>query len=131
MPHAYTEDQLVEQPAIGLFVELGWAVIGPPPNASVPGVSGQLRDAGLLSRESKDEVVLVSRLPRPKLGIERLNPALPPEAIPAAVDEMAHDLSAISRVSEASFASSLGLAHFANPHPNKATPSARVDGKGA
>ena len=25
--HAYTEDQLVEQPAIGLFVELGWASI--------------------------------------------------------------------------------------------------------
>ena len=24
MPHAYTEDQLVEQPAIGLFAELGW-----------------------------------------------------------------------------------------------------------
>ena len=23
--HAYTEDQLVEQPAIGLFAELGWA----------------------------------------------------------------------------------------------------------
>jgi hypothetical protein len=23
MPHAYTEDQLVEQPAIGLFAELG------------------------------------------------------------------------------------------------------------
>jgi type I restriction enzyme, R subunit len=22
--HAYTEDQLVEQPAIGLFAELGW-----------------------------------------------------------------------------------------------------------
>lgn len=28
MPHAYTEDQLVEQPAIGLFAELGWAVAG-------------------------------------------------------------------------------------------------------
>ena len=26
MPHAYAEVQLVEQPAIGLFVELGWAV---------------------------------------------------------------------------------------------------------
>ena len=26
MPHAYTEDQLVEQPAIGLFAELGWQV---------------------------------------------------------------------------------------------------------
>jgi type I restriction enzyme R subunit len=24
MPHAYSEDQLVEQPAIGLFAELGW-----------------------------------------------------------------------------------------------------------
>ncbi len=24
MPHAYTEDQLVEQPAIGLFAELGY-----------------------------------------------------------------------------------------------------------
>ena len=26
-PHAYTEDQLVEQPAIGLFAELGWATV--------------------------------------------------------------------------------------------------------
>ena len=26
MPNAYTEDQLVEQPAIGLFAELGWLV---------------------------------------------------------------------------------------------------------
>ena len=24
MPHAYTEDQLVEQPAIGWFAVLGW-----------------------------------------------------------------------------------------------------------
>jgi hypothetical protein len=27
MPHAYTEDQLVEQPAIGLFAELAWAAV--------------------------------------------------------------------------------------------------------
>lgn len=26
MPHAYTEEQLVEQPAIGLFAELGLAI---------------------------------------------------------------------------------------------------------
>lgn len=26
MPHAYTENQLVEQPAIGLFAEFGWQV---------------------------------------------------------------------------------------------------------
>lgn len=24
MPHAYTENQLVEQPAIGLFAKFGW-----------------------------------------------------------------------------------------------------------
>jgi len=26
IPHAYNEDQLVEQPGIGVFVELGWQV---------------------------------------------------------------------------------------------------------
>jgi hypothetical protein len=35
--HAYTEYQLVEQPAIGLFADLGWAVAGPPPNALLLG----------------------------------------------------------------------------------------------
>jgi type I restriction enzyme R subunit len=89
MPHAYTEDLLVEQPAIGLFAELGWAVAGPPPNA---GVAGEPRDAGLLGRETKGEVVLVSRL---RAALERLNPALPPEAITAAVDELTRDRSAM------------------------------------
>ena len=27
MPHAYTEDQLVEQPARGLFAEPGWTTV--------------------------------------------------------------------------------------------------------
>ena len=26
-PHGYTEDQLVEQPAIGLFADLGWETV--------------------------------------------------------------------------------------------------------
>src|ERR1039457_31699 len=90
MPHAYTEDQLVEQPAIGLFAELGWQVAGPPPNA---GVAGEPRDAGLLGRETKGEVVLVSRL---RAALVKLNPALPPEAINAAVDELTRDRSAMS-----------------------------------
>ena len=90
MPHAYTEDQLVEQPAIGLFAELGWAVAGPPPNA---GIVGEPRDAGLHGRETKGEVVLVSRL---RAALERLNPALQPEAITAAVDELTRDRSAMS-----------------------------------
>jgi len=50
MPHAYTEDLLVEQPAIGLFAELGWTVAQPPPSAAV---GGEPRDAGLLGRETK------------------------------------------------------------------------------
>ena len=91
--HAYTEDQLVEQPAIGWFAELGWAVAGPTPNAGVAGVAGEPRDAGLLGRETKGEVVLVSRL---RAALERLNPALPPEAITAAVDELTRDRSAMS-----------------------------------
>jgi type I restriction enzyme, R subunit len=88
--HAYTEDQFVEQPAIGLFAEVGWAATAPPPNASV---AGERRDAGLLRRETKGEVVWVSRL---RAALEKLNPALPPEAITAAVDELTRDRSAMS-----------------------------------
>ena len=66
MPHAYTEDQLVEQPAIGLFAGLGWAVAGPPANG---GVVGEPRDAGLLGRETKGEVVQPA-MPNPQPGLE-------------------------------------------------------------
>ena len=34
--HAYTEDQLVEQPAIGFFAELGWATVSTKENMSSP-----------------------------------------------------------------------------------------------
>ncbi len=96
MPHAYTEDQLVEQPAIGLFAELGWQVAGPPPNA---GVTGEPADAGLLGRETKGEVVLLGRL---RAALEKLNAsspghdALPPEAIDAAIDELTRDRSVMT-----------------------------------
>jgi type I restriction enzyme, R subunit len=87
--HAYTEDQqaprtltrplpageVVEQPAIGLFAELGWA--------TVSALEETFGATGTLLRETKGEVVLVSRL---RAALERLNPALPPEAITAAVD---------------------------------------------
>jgi type I restriction enzyme R subunit len=48
---------------------------------------------GTLLRETKGEVVLVSRL---RAALERLNPAPPPEAITAAVDELTRDRSAMS-----------------------------------
>ena len=84
MPHAYTEDQLVEQPAIGLFAELGWTTVSASEETFGP--------TGTLRRETKCEVVLVSWL-RAALG--RLNPALPPEAITVAVDELTRDRSAM------------------------------------
>jgi type I restriction enzyme R subunit len=83
--HAYTEDQLVEQPAIGLFAELGWQ--------TVSALEETFGAAGTLLRETKGEVVLVSRL---RAALERLNHALPPEAITAAVDELTRDRSAMS-----------------------------------
>ena len=73
-----------------MFAELGWTVAGPPPNA---GVAAEPRHAGLLGRETKGEVVLVSRL---RAALERLNPAPPPEAITTAVDELTRDRSAMS-----------------------------------
>ncbi len=85
MPHAYTEDQLVEQPAIGLFGEVGWTTV------SV--LEETFGATGTLLRETKGEVVLVSRL---RAALERLNPSLPPEAIATAVDELTRDRSAMS-----------------------------------
>ena len=44
MPHPYTEDQLVEQPALGLFGELGWTTV-----SALEEVFG---DSGMLGRET-------------------------------------------------------------------------------
>lgn len=84
MPHAYTEDQLVEHPANGLFAELGWQTV-----SAMEEVFGK---DGTLSRETPGEVVLVSRL---RAALLRLNPAFPPEAIAAAIDELTRDRSAM------------------------------------
>jgi type I restriction enzyme R subunit len=82
--HPYTEDQLVEQPAIGLFAELGWQ--------TVSALDETFGETGTLQRETKGDVVLVSRL---RAELERLNPVLPSEAIISAVDELTRDRSAM------------------------------------
>ena len=83
-PHVFTEDQLVEQPAISLFAELGWATVS---------ASDEVLGAhGTLQRETRGDVVLVSRL---RAALERLNPGLPTGAIAAAVDELSRDRSAM------------------------------------
>src|SRR5437867_613831 len=85
MPHAYTEDQLVEQPAIGLFAALGWQ--------TVSALEETFGASGTLHRETGGEVVLLSRL---RAALARFNPTLPSEAITAAVDELTRDRSAMS-----------------------------------
>ena len=87
MPHPFTEDHLVEQPAIALFGDLGWTTAVATDETFGP--------EGTLGRETKAEVVLVPRL-RATLG--RLNPSLPPEAIESAVDELTRDRSAMGVV---------------------------------
>ena len=116
--HAYPEDQLVEQRAIGLFSR-SWAgllpsatltparsqgereraalVCSPLTVGTGVGGEGAALVAPLLGRETTSEVVLKPRL---EAALRRLNPALPPEAITAAVDELTRDRSAMSLEAE-------------------------------
>ncbi len=82
---AYSEDQLVEQPAIGLFAALGWQTLS--------ALDESFGAGGTLGRETKGEVVLVERL---RAALCKFNPALPPEAIQTAIDELTRDRSAMS-----------------------------------
>jgi type I restriction enzyme R subunit len=95
--HAYSEDQLVEQPAIQLFAELGWEALSAADevmgNASPSPQPSPARGEGVsLGRETKSEVVLAVRL---RNVLVRMNPSLPHEAISAAVDELSRDRSAM------------------------------------
>jgi type I restriction enzyme R subunit len=81
----YSEDQLVEQPAIHLFAELGWQLAS--------GVDEIVGSNSTLGRETRSDVILTLRL---RAALSRNNPALPPEAITAAVDELSRDRSAMT-----------------------------------
>lgn len=84
-PNAYAEDQLVEQPAIGLFATLGWQTVSAQDETFGAG--------GTLGRETRGEVVLVERL---RAALTRFHPALPPEAISSGIDELVRDRSAMT-----------------------------------
>jgi type I restriction enzyme R subunit len=81
----YSEDALVEQPAIALFAELGWET------------ANLYRETfgaiGTEGRESEHEVILPRRL---SAALERLNPELPPEALDAARAEIGRDRSRLT-----------------------------------
>jgi type I restriction enzyme, R subunit len=85
MSHAYSEDQLVEQPAIQLFAELGWQTLS--------ALEETFGVGGTLGRGTKGEAVLAPRL---RAALERLNVSLPPEAISAAIDQLTRDRAVMS-----------------------------------
>lgn len=78
----YTEDALVEQPAIQLFGELGWETANLYQEWT-SGISSQ-------GRETEHDVIFVPRL---RQALEALNPSLPPSAFEQAVEELTRDRS--------------------------------------
>jgi len=87
MPHPYSEDQLVEQPARQLFSALGWQTL-----SAFDEVIGA---AGTLGRETTADVVLIPRL---RQALERLNPGISAEALTFAIDRLTQNRSAMSLV---------------------------------
>jgi hypothetical protein len=65
-PHAFIEDQLIEQPAIGLFGALGWPTV-----SSLEEVFGRTSIPGSLGSKTNGEVVRAARL---RAALERLHP---------------------------------------------------------
>ena len=84
----YSEDALVEQPAIALFAELGYEIA----NCwhETVGTSG-----ATLGRETTEDVVLVPKL---RSALQKLNPELDSEPITLAIEELLQDRSAMSLV---------------------------------
>jgi len=81
----FSEDTLVEQPAIELFADLGWET----QNCFREQVGKQ----NPLGRESRSDVVLVPRL---RAALVTLNPGLPREAIEGAIEELTRDRSTLA-----------------------------------
>ena len=86
-PSKFSEDQLVEQPAIALFGELGWVTVNAYKETFGAG--------GTLGREHQGEVVLTRSL---RVALERLNPSLPVAAMNSAVELLTADRSAMDPV---------------------------------
>jgi type I restriction enzyme, R subunit len=83
----YSEDALIEQPAIALFGQMGWQTANVYHETFGP--------SGSLGRDTDQEVVLISRL---LAALKRLNSDLPPEALTAAIEELTRDRSVMSAV---------------------------------
>ncbi len=85
MPHDWSEDHLVERPAIELLGALGWT--------TATGIDERFGVDGTLGRDAPSETVLVPRLTR---ALRALNGDLPSDAIDAATLELTRDRSAMA-----------------------------------
>ncbi|MDD5222391.1 MAG: type I restriction endonuclease subunit R [bacterium] len=81
----YSEDRLIEKPAIKLLTDLGWEPFD--------AYSEFDRGKSPLGRETKAEAILTSRL-RPAL--KKLNPGFPEDAFDQAIEELRRDRSRMS-----------------------------------
>jgi type I restriction enzyme R subunit len=91
MPAGFSEDRLVEKPALALLEQLGFDIV----NAYAEQFGDDAVAAGAPGRDDRSEVVLRHRL-RPKLV--GLNPELPGQALDAAIDDLLLDRTAMDRV---------------------------------
>jgi type I restriction enzyme, R subunit len=90
-PAGFSEQDLVEKPALSLLEDLGFEVI----NAYHEQFGSHHVADGTPGRDDRSEVVLRHRL-RPKLA--ELNPDIPPAALDRAFDDLVLDRSAMDRV---------------------------------
>jgi type I restriction enzyme R subunit len=81
----YSEDSLVERPAVAVFSALGWETI----NVYEEVFGGK----GTLGREVDQEVVLTRHLGR---ALRRLNPKVPEDALTDAIEQLTRDRSTMS-----------------------------------
>ena len=84
----YSEDQLIEQPAINLLKEIGWETL------NCYGEFEQTEESPL-GRQTKSEVVLTARLAS---ALKRFNPTATDAAIAKVIEELTHSRAVMSPI---------------------------------
>lgn len=93
----YTEDILVEQPAINLFKEINWQTLNcfNETMGLVAEISVDDEGSVSLGRENRGEVILVTEL---RLALSKINPNCTDNEITLAIDQITRDRSAMSEI---------------------------------
>jgi type I restriction enzyme R subunit len=83
----YTEDSYVEQPAISLFLSIGWQTLDC--------YSESFGAEGTLGRENRSEVILVREL---RAALIQINPSCTTDEIDLAIEDLTRDRSVMSSI---------------------------------